>query len=67
MPTKTIYATTDAGRLGATLAPECGQALVWRSDADPKGGAMFGWYNLDRFDGGRLTPTTLKALFKKED
>ena len=58
---KTIYADTDAGRLGATLTDNKTSALVWRAN-----GPMLGYYKIERFEGGQLTPATLRQLFMKE-
>lgn len=58
---RTIYADTDAGRLGATLTDDRASVLVWRSN-----GPMIGYYKIERFEGSKLTPTTLRGLFTKE-
>lgn len=59
---RTIYADTDAGRLGATLTDNKASVLVWHAN-----GPMIGYYKIERFEGGRLTPKTLRGLFTKED
>lgn len=61
---KQVYATVqnnsgDDVRLGATLAEDGTQVLVY-----PAGGTTsFGWYNIERFEGAKLTAGTLKKLF----
>lgn len=53
-----IYVDTDAGRLGATLTENGSSVFVWRSH-----GAALGYYNIERFEGRKLTPQTLRQLF----
>lgn len=61
---KTVYTsvTNRSGkvvRIAGTLAEDGSQVLVY-----PAGGTTsFGWYNIERFEGERLTAGTLKKLF----
>lgn len=61
MKSRSVYADTPIGRLGAEASPERGQAVVWIVN-----GGTLGWYNLSRFEGGKLTAGTLKKLFTPE-
>lgn len=60
--TQPIYVDTDLGRLGATLTDNGSSVFVWRSH-----GAALGYYKIERFEDGKLTPSTLRQLFTKED
>lgn len=54
-----VYADTDAGRLGAQLYKEGDLVAVWIV-----GGGQLGGYKIDRFEGGKLTASTLRKLFE---
>lgn len=63
--TKQVYATITlpsgkTRRLGATLAEDGSQVLVYPAGED----TSFGWYNIDRFRDGKLTSATLRELFQ---
>lgn len=64
MSAKTVYATVTARdgqtttRLRADLPDGATAVLVGIS-----GGGMLGWFNLDRFEGGKLTAGTLRKMF----
>ena len=64
MTTKTVYATVThtngetTTRLRVDLPDGATAVLVGIS-----GGGMLGWFNLDRFEGGKLTAGTLRNLF----
>jgi len=60
MTVKTVYADTDAGRLRADHRE--GDSLVMVGVVH---GPAIGWFNLTRFEGGKLTGRTLRKLFAK--
>lgn len=53
-----VYADTDAGRLGAQL--QDGIVHVWQAGH----GSQLGGYKIERFEGGKLTASTLRKLFE---
>lgn len=56
---RAVYADTAHGRLGAQPAmDDPGKVAVWYA-----GGPMIGYYNRSRFEGGKVTAATLRALF----
>lgn len=61
MSARTVYADVQGKRLAAISHPESGVATVWLVR-----GPVLGYYNLDRFDGGKLTAKTLEKLFTPE-
>lgn len=58
---RTIYATTDNGRLGAQLDPNTGLVHVWRVN-----GGTLGGFRIERFDDQKLTAKTLQAFFARK-
>lgn len=68
MSTKTVYATIThrdgetTTRLRADLPDGATSVLVGVS-----GGGMIGWFNLDRFQDGKLTAGTLRKLFTQAE
>lgn len=67
MGARTVYATvqgkTGPVRMNATVDAESGRALVGYRNGETR--AMLGWYNLDRFEDGKVTERTLQSLFSK--
>lgn len=60
---RTIYADTPRGRLGAAVATDNPDMVsVWVAD-----GPMLGLFKLDRFDGATLTAATLRGLFTPQE
>ena len=61
---KTVYTTVknrngENIKIAGMLSEERQQVLVYPTGKD----YTYGWYNLDRFENGKLTATTLKNLF----
>lgn len=60
MRTRTVYADTSVGRLGALATEKDGVPVAAVYIVH---GGLLGFYPLERFEGGKLTAATLRKLF----